>query len=128
MIDEDRILTLMPERVNGCDRLLWRGRHLNTILLLQVGAAEYLIRIEEGKIAKVGKGPFVMPDWRFALRADEEVWSQFWSSRPPPGFHDLLALSKGKHLRIEGDIYPLMSNLLYFKDILSSIRLSGDKE
>jgi hypothetical protein len=41
---------------------------------------------------------------------------------PKPGFHDVMAMLKLKHLKMEGDLYPLMSHLLYFKDILASVR------
>ena len=31
------------------------------------------------------------------------------------------------HLRMEGDLYPLMSNLLYFKDVLAAVRRDAAK-
>ena len=54
-----------------------------------------------------------MPSWRFALRADETSWQRFWQPRPAPGDHDLLALVRRGLLKIEGDLQPLMANLLY---------------
>ncbi|MGP1613569.1 MAG: hypothetical protein ACTS5Y_00645 [Pollutimonas bauzanensis] len=125
---EERILLLLPERANSNEHLLWRGRHLSASVLLQVGAQDYLLRIREGRVAGVARGPFIMPNWQFALRADEHSWTQFWRALPPPGYNDLFAMAKAQRLRIEGDLYPLMSNLLYFKDLLASIRLSeGDQ-
>ena len=41
---------------------------------------------------------------------------------PPPHFHDLFALAKRGEFRIEGDFYPLMSNLLYLKAVLAAPR------
>jgi hypothetical protein len=56
------------------------------------------------------------------LRASREAWEKFWSPAPQPGYTDLFALVKGKLLRIEGDLHPFMSNLLYFKGVLAAER------
>ena len=111
-----------PARVNARERLVWRGRHLSTTLLVQVGEQSFLARVEHGRLASVRGGPFVIADWVFALRAPAAAWEQFWSALPPPGFHDIMAMLKLHHLRMEGDLYPLMSNLLYFKDVLATVR------
>lgn len=111
-----------PARVNARERLVWRGRHLSTTLLVQVGEQSFLARVAHGRLASVHGGPFVMADWVFALRAPVTAWEQFWSALPPPGFHDIMAMLKLHHLRMEGDLYPLMSNLLYFKDVLAAVR------
>ena len=41
---------------------------------------------------------------------------------PPPGYHDLMAMLKFGTLRIEGNLHPFMSHLLYFKDLLALLR------
>lgn len=125
MQDDDFILNRLADAVNRQERLVWRGRHLNTVFLLERGADTYLITVAAGRIQLVRKGPFVMPRWQFALRASAEDWAQFWQPLPPPGFHDLMALVKFRRLRAEGDLYPLMSNLLYFKDVLACPRAEG---
>ncbi len=119
---DDLLLNLWPARVNATERLVWRGRHVSTVFLLQAGDDSYLVKIDAGRIASVSKGPFVMPHWQFALRAPVLAWTQFWSRLPPPGWHDLMAMLKFRHLTMEGDLYPLMSNLLYFKDLLAILR------
>jgi hypothetical protein len=48
------------------------------------------------------------------------VWEKFWQPRPPLGFIDIFALVKQKQMRVEGDIHPFMSNLLYFKDVVAA--------
>ena len=116
-----------PARVNARERLVWRGRHLSTTFLLQVGEQSFLVTIAGGRLAGVVSGPFVLADWAFALRAPAQAWSQFWSALPPPGFHDIMAMLKLGHLRMEGDLYPLMSNLLYFKDVLAAVRRDAAK-
>ncbi len=125
MQEDDYLLHRLADAVNRQERLVWRGRHLNTVFLLECGDAAYLIAIESGRIQSVRRSPFVMPRWQFALRAAAADWAQFWSPKPPPGFHDLMALVKFRRLRAEGDLYPLMSHLLYFKDVLACPRAEG---
>ena len=36
--------------------------------------------------------------------------------------HDLMAMVKRRHLQLEGDVYPFMSNLLYFKGVMAALR------
>ena len=109
-------------KVNADERLVWRGRHVSTAFLLQVDQAEFVIQILAGRIVAVKKGPFPIADWVFALRANEAAWHEFLQPIPKPGFHDVMAMLKLKHLTMEGDLYPLMSHLLYFKDVLASVR------
>ena len=115
-------LDQLLQRVNANDRLVWRGRYVDTTFLLEVGNVPWLIKISAGRIMSVTRGPFVMPAWSFALRAPREAWDQFWLANPPPGFHDLMALVKRRALRIEGNLQPFMANLLYFKDVMAALR------
>ncbi|MEN5065363.1 hypothetical protein [Achromobacter aegrifaciens] len=125
MQDDDFILHRLADAVNSRARLVWRGRHLNTVFLLEAGDTAHLITVAGGRIEQVRRGPFVMPRWDFALRAQAEDWARYWSTRPAPGFHDLMAMIKFRRLRAEGDLYPFMSNLLYFKEVLACPRTSG---
>lgn len=125
MQDDDFILHRLAGAVNARERLVWRGRHLNTVFLLEAGETPYLITVAGGRIAQVRRGPFVMPRWDFALRAQAEDWARYWAARPAPGFHDLMAMIKFRRLRAEGDLYPFMSNLLYFKEVLACPRAPG---
>ena len=115
-------LEQLLQRVNANERLVWRGRYVDTTFLLEVGDVPWLIKISAGRIVSVTRGPFVMPAWSFALRAPREAWDQFWLASPPPGFHDLMALVKRRALRIEGNLQPFMANLLYFKDVMAALR------
>ena len=125
MQDDDFILHRLAGAVNARERLVWRGRHLNTVFLLEAGDAAHLITVARGRIEQVRCGPFVMPRWDFALRAQAEDWARYWTPRPAPGFHDLMAMIKFRRLRAEGDLYPFMSNLLYFKEVLACPRAPG---
>lgn len=111
----DRLASL----ANNDSWLLHRGRFLDVTFLIEVGETPYLVRLHRGRVEQLEKGPHVMPRWTFALRASEQAWSAFWSAVPQPGFHDLIAMVKVGALRVEGDQYPFMSNLRYFKDLLA---------
>jgi hypothetical protein len=112
----------LPELVNGDAWLTHRGRFLDVSLMLEVGETQYLIRIREGGVESVERGPFVMPAWAFALRASEEDWDTFWRASPPPGYHDLVAMLKFKRLTLDGDPYPFMTHIRYFRDLLGRLR------
>jgi hypothetical protein len=102
--------------------LVQRGRFIDVTFLIEVGATPYLVKVHNGRIEKLERGPFVLPRWTFALRAPEEAWAKFWAATPAPGFHDLIAMLKFRALRIEGDQHPFMANLRYFKDLLALLR------
>lgn len=108
--------------VNDDAALVRRGRHLSGAFLVEARPRAWLIHVLRGRIEKVEEGPFVMPSWRFALRADETSWRRFWQPRPAPGDHDLLALVRRGLLKFEGDLQPLMANLLYIKGVLEAPR------
>lgn len=122
MVSVQESLEQLPERFNKRVRLVEYARRLNTRFLLIAGTASFRIEITNGKVSAVQPGPFIMGEWDFLMQADEDTWQKFWLPMPPPGFHDLQALSKAKRLSIQGNIYPFMSNLLYFKELLSAAR------
>jgi len=112
----------LPRLVNGDAGLVRRGRYLTATFLVEAGDTEFLVRVLEGRIASVERGPFLMRSWTFALRASAEVWERFWDPIPAPGYHDLFAMKKLGVARIEGDLAPLMANLRYVKDVLAAPR------
>jgi hypothetical protein len=112
----------LGQRVNADERLVWRGRFVDTTFLVEVGESVHLVKVSGGRITSVTPGPLVMPSWTFALRTSKDAWQKFCLPEPPPGFHDLLALVKHRRLRIEGDLHPFMANLLYFKGVMAKLR------
>ena len=112
----------IAKHVNADARLVERGRFVDTTFLVAIDNADYLIRIEHGRVARITAGPFITPDYSFALRASRSVWDKFWQPKPPLGFTDIFALVKQKLMRVEGDLHPFMANLLYFKDVVASPR------
>jgi hypothetical protein len=112
----------LPKLVNDDSVLLRRGRMLTVDILLEIGSTPYYVSIERGRIVRLERGPNIMRSWSFAIRGNEHAWREFWRPFPPPHFHDLFALAKKGEFRIEGDLYPLMANVFYFKGALAAPR------
>ena len=115
----------VPGRVNSDPHLVWRGRNLSTDCLVQIGTAPFLLRIELGSIRKCQKGLPLLCSWVFAVRGSAQGWASLWQDPPPPGWHDIFALTKRGEMILEGNLHPLMANLQYFKDILALPRKGG---
>src|SRR5258708_34486583 len=90
--------------------------------MLEIGVNGYLVKIIGGRIVGITPGPFVTPNYSFALRAPRDEWEMFWKKVPAPGHNDIFALFKRGKLTIEGDLHPFMANLLYIKDVLAAFR------
>ena len=112
----------LPELVNNDAPLVRRGRWLNDVFMVEVGAIQYLVHVREGRIDRIETGPFVMPSWTVAVRGPEAMWQRFWKSTPAPGDNDLFALRKTGEMTVEGDLQPFMANLIYIKQVLASPR------
>jgi pimeloyl-ACP methyl ester carboxylesterase len=109
----------LPELVDADAGLVRRGRFLTVTFLVEVGATAYLIHVVQGRVTGVERGPFLLREYAFAIRASHDAWRRFWEAIPAPGYHDIFAMAKAGHARIEGDLVPLMANLRYVKDLLA---------
>ena len=103
------------------------AQYLNTSFMISTIENEYLVNIEKGVVKNVEEGPFVMPSYVFKLTAPKNEWIKFLRHIPEPGSHDIIAMLRRKVLKFEGDLHPLMSHLLYFKLLLSSLRPAESK-
>jgi hypothetical protein len=112
----------LADVVNGEPGIVRWGREMNETFMLEVGDTQHLVTVRAGRIEKVEKGPFVMPAWRFAIRAKRESWEEFLRSPPAPGWHDLFALLRRGDVKFEGDQRVLMAYLLYVKLALAALR------
>ena len=119
------MLERLAELVNADAALVRRGRFLTTTFLVQSGPAPYLVRVVEGRVDRVERGPFLMRDWRFAIRAPEAAWEKFREPVPEAGYHDLFAMAKAGHAVIEGDLVLLMQHLRYVQDVLAKLRAAA---
>jgi len=118
----DGMLENLTRLVNDNPAIVRWGRHMNETFMVEVGDLQYLLKIENGLIQKIEKGPFVMRTWRFAIRASRECWEKFWQKTPAPGWHDLFALLRRGDVKFEGDQRVLMAYLLYVKLVLAAPR------
>src|SRR5258708_15033790 len=84
----------IADLVNSDANLVRRGRFLSTTFMLGIGDQGYLVKIIEGRIVGITPGPFVTPNYSFALRAPRDEWEMFWKKVPAPGHNDIFALFK----------------------------------
>jgi hypothetical protein len=120
-----RFQATIPSRVNDDAHLVWRGRHLSARCLIGIGETAFLLRIDAGRITECRTPPPLMSSYAFAIHGTADAWDRFWQSPPPPGWHDLFALSKRGEIRLEGGLHPFLSHLQYFKDVLALPRSGG---
>jgi hypothetical protein len=99
--------------------LIQRGRFLDCECLLGPASGAFHASIRQGRIVELAPAPVLMRSWRFSYRASAAAWAEYWRPVPRPGFHDLLALTKRGEAVLEGDLYPFMAHLQYFKDLLA---------
>ena len=117
-----RVLEDLAALVNADAALVRRGRYCSTTFLWEIGDDAWLVTVHEGRVERIERGPHLMRAWSFAVRASREAWARFWAPVPEPGFHDLFAMKKAGHARVEGDVRVLMQHLRYVKDVLASRR------
>lgn len=115
----DRFERTITTAVNTVPHLIWRGRNLSVACMIQIAGTGFLLRIENGLIQDCSRKIPLQTSWRFAVRGSAHAWSALWKNPPPPGWHDIFALSKRGEMVLEGDLHPLMANLQYFKDVLT---------
>jgi hypothetical protein len=120
--DLARRLDRLPVLVNEDAALVQRGRFVRLAFGLGLGDSPYAVVIEAGRIAAVEPGPFLLRPLAFLINGSEAGWRGFWAPLPPPHHHDIFALAKLGAFRIEGELLPLMQNLLYFKAVLAAPR------
>jgi hypothetical protein len=108
--------------VNSDAALVHRGRFVDTTFMIAMDDAHTLLRVQNGRVTDVARGPFITPNYSFCLRASRGVWEKFWEPLPPRGYTDIFALVKQKLMQVEGDLHPFMANLLYFKDVIATPR------
>ena len=116
-MDIEAILDQLPGAANARPDLVRAGRHCNVEFLVEIGNREFQISVQSGRVIALLRGPFRMRAWRFAIRASECAWREFWSPVPRPGFNDIFAMASRGHARVEGDVGPLLENLRYLKEL-----------
>ena len=127
-LDNERLAAMferLPRLLESDPDLVRRGALFDARFQVGIGDVPFDVALAAGRIASLERGPFVMRSWRFAVRGPAEAWERFWMPVPPPGWHDLFALSKRGVMVLEGDLQPLMANLQYVKDLLALPRYAS---
>jgi hypothetical protein len=125
--DEDRAVRRLVAALAGWDGAtgaLGPARaHLAATCRIDIGSSAVAVRIVAGRVAAVEVGrEAAHARCDFALRAPAAVWEAHWQGVPAPGDHDIFALAKAGRLAIEGDLYPLMAHLFFFKALAAAPR------
>ncbi|QPF85863.1 hypothetical protein IC762_06040 [Bradyrhizobium genosp. L] len=108
----------LPALLDRAPALVRRGKLLDCDCLIGPIDRPFHLTIRAGRIVELAP-PRLMRSWRFAYRATPQAWTAYWQAEPKPGWHDLLALTKRGEAELEGDLYPFMTHLQYFKDLLA---------
>lgn len=119
----NRIFVGLPSLLDADAALVERGRRLTVECLLGPMDRPFHVAVSGGRIVDMVAAPVLMRSWCFSYRASVTAWAEFWQPAPRPGWHDLLALTKGGEAVLEGNLLPFVTYLQYFKDVLALPRL-----
>ena len=119
-------MAAFQQRVNGDAELAVIGEWFTADFLFQAGDAEYLFRVEGGKLKEVVPKPRFDQSWSFALRAPREHWQNFIRPLPPPLFNELFAmLMRVPEFKLEGDTLLAVQNARALQRFMSLMRTEG---
>lgn len=109
----------LPQGFQADPPLMRRAARASLRFRIDVEDAVFLLQLDQGQLSgpEPVTGPMVDSD--FTLRASRETWLTHWRAIPPPEFHDIFAMTRAGHLRIDGDFRPLMVHLQVVKDVLA---------
>ena len=116
------MIATMVERANADAKLGRRLRFVDLAFEVGIGGEQWLVEIAKGKVAAQPRAATRNRASVFSLRAQPEAWAEFAKPVPPPGYHDILAMFEGGSLELDGDILPLMRNLMAIKALLDKLR------
>ena len=122
MVTQHLLLLSLPALVNDDHALARWGRYLDADVLVEIGADSWMLHIHQGKILEARRGPFRMPSFTFAIRIDADAFAEFLRPEPVPGRNDLMALVRHRLLRLEGNLHPFFSHLIWFKFVFAKLR------
>jgi hypothetical protein len=111
--------TRLPMLLDADATLVTRGSRLNVDCLLGPTDHPFHLAFAAGRIVNMAPAPILMRSWCFSYRMSAAAWAEFWQPAPRPGWHDLLALTKSGEATLEGDLFPFMTHLQFFKDVLA---------
>ena len=109
----------LPALLDADAALVARGCRLSVECRLGPQEHPYHVSFVAGRIVDMTPAPVLMRSWCFSYCASPTAWAEFWRPVPRPGWHDLFALTKNGEATLEGDLFPFMSHLQFFKDVLA---------
>jgi hypothetical protein len=118
------LVDAIPAQANASPVVQRLGRHCRADFLLEAGEHGFHLSVDHGRLGDVVHGPRPLRAWTFALRGEADAWQRFWEPLPAVGFNDIFAMARYGHLRIEGDVGPLLEHLRFFKEVLALPRRS----
>jgi hypothetical protein len=71
--------------------------------------------VENGQLTDVNHDSMEVD---FTIQSSASCWRGFREEKPSPGFHDISALLDTKRARIEGNVMPWLSNMLFVKGVI----------
>ena len=123
---EENVIDGFQAAVNEDLSLLRWGRWVSLEFLWGIGEDDYLIRLEQGRVAEVRLRTLPIETGVFTVRAASEVWVEHWRPLPKRDYHDLFSMLSAGLATLDGEITPLMQNLIYFKGLLAALRTKPD--
>jgi len=112
----------LKERVNADAALVQRGRWVSLRFLLGIDDDDYIVTIDEGRVADISPRRLSTHTGTFTIRAARATWEEHWRPMPKRDYHDIWSMLPKGLATIDGDLLPLMQNLQYFKDVIASLR------
>jgi hypothetical protein len=109
----------LPALLDADAALVARGHRLSVECRLGPHDHPFHVSFVAGRIVDITPAPVLMRSWCFSFCASPTAWVEFWRPVPRPGWHDLFALTKSGEAILEGDLFPFMSHLQFFKDVLA---------
>lgn len=123
----DTLMNGFQAAVNQDHSLRRSGRWVSLEFLWGIGETDYLISLDEGRVTGVRIRTLPIETGTFSIRAASEVWTEHWRALPARDYHDLFSMLSAGLASLDGDITPLMQNLIYFKDLLAVPRPTSDE-
>jgi hypothetical protein len=125
---DNNVMDGFQAAANGDLSLIRRGRWVSLEFLWGIGEQDYLIRLKQGRVADVRLRALAIETGMFSVRAAPEVWAEHWRPLPKRDYHDLFSMLSAGLAQLDGEITPLMQNLIYFKALLAAPRPKSDAQ
>ena len=83
---------------------------------VRVGEDIFMVRLRKGGVEEVIAEPDMNDSWSFTLAGAPEDWRSFLQEKPPPFYHDLLAMNvRIPTFSIEGDRHDFVQHIRTIK-------------